>query len=227
MLTGNATAVVYLRVSTADQALGLVAQWRLCRAYAAAQGLRIVAVRRDRGVSGGAELDDRPGLMAALGELRARGAAVLLVAKRDRLARDAYVALAVERAAAKLGAQVLCADGAGNGQDAAAVLMRRILDAAAEYERAIIRGRVKAALHVKRTRGEKLGGAVPYGWRVVDGGRLAPVEGERVAAELAAYHAQAGRSLRQVAVLLELAGHRPRGGGRWRPEQIRRMLRAA
>jgi hypothetical protein len=51
----------------------------------------------------------------ALGELRALGAGVLVVAKRDRLARDVYVAATIERAVASGGARVVSADGTANG----------------------------------------------------------------------------------------------------------------
>lgn len=40
--------------------------------------------------------------------------------------------------------------------------MRRIVDAFVEYERLVIRARTRAALTVKRSRGERIGG-IPYG----------------------------------------------------------------
>jgi len=36
----------------------------------------------------------------------------------------------------------------------------------ARFEKALIRSRIKAALAVKRSRGERVGGAPPYGFRV-------------------------------------------------------------
>ena len=38
-----------------------------------------------------------------------------------------------------------------------------MVDAFAEYERLVIKARTKAALGAKRKRGEKTGGAIPYG----------------------------------------------------------------
>lgn len=83
-------AVAYLRVSTTDQHLGPEAQRKSIETWAAANGVQVVAWHADPGVSGGSDLDDRPGLVAALAELRLVGAGVLVVAKRDRLARDVY-----------------------------------------------------------------------------------------------------------------------------------------
>lgn len=79
-------AVGYIRVSTDEQVNGPKAQADALAAWCARNGVELVAVHHDHGVSGGAELDKRPGLLAALDELE-RGD-VLLVAKRDRLARS-------------------------------------------------------------------------------------------------------------------------------------------
>ena len=64
-------AVIYQRVSSGDQSrtgLGLFDQEKRCRAWAEAQGLRVVAVHVDDGVS--AKNLDRAGLRAAIASLR-------------------------------------------------------------------------------------------------------------------------------------------------------------
>lgn len=220
-------AVAYLRVSTDDQALGLEAQRTLVASYAAAHQLKVVAAERDEGVSGGSEMDAREGLARALGAIGAHKASVLLVAKRDRLARDTFIACTIERACAKLGAQVVCADGVGNGDDPASQFMRRILDAAAEYERGIIRARVKAALAVKKARGE-LTGSAPYGYRAVaapSGVQRLVEDVDEMEARLTARAAmESGASLRMTCEVLKNHGHIPRSGGEWHPEQVRRMV---
>jgi site-specific DNA recombinase len=48
--------------------------------------------------------------------------------------------------------------------------MRTVIDGAAAYERALIRARTKAALAVKKARGESTGTA-PYGYRVGPDGK--------------------------------------------------------
>jgi len=55
---------------------------------AAASCVEVLAWREERGVSGGAELTERPWLLAALDDVAAHRAGLLVVAKRDRLARD-------------------------------------------------------------------------------------------------------------------------------------------
>src|SRR3954469_11593790 len=89
-------AVAYLRASTDEQRLGPEAQRAAIEAWAAREGVSVVAWHVDAGISGGSDLADRPALVAALGALRAARAGVLVVAKRDRLARDVAVAAAIE-----------------------------------------------------------------------------------------------------------------------------------
>ena len=90
-------AVAYLRVSTEDQALGPEAQRAAIEAWAARQGVQVAAWHHDQGVSGATAIDDRPGLLAALRDLKALGAAHLVVAKWDRVARNVMIAAMVER----------------------------------------------------------------------------------------------------------------------------------
>jgi len=129
-MTTTANAIGYIRVSTdsqADSGAGQAAQRQAIEAFAKANGLTITAWHEDAGVSGAAAIEDRPGLVAALAGLR-RGD-VLLVAKRDRLARDTFAAMTIERTVAKRRASVMSADGIGNGDGAADAFLRSILDA--------------------------------------------------------------------------------------------------
>src|SRR5260370_31933372 len=80
-------AIGYIRVSTDEQALGPQAQREALRRWCATNGAELIATFEDLGVSGGLELDKRPGLLGALDALKAHNANVLLVAKRDRLHR--------------------------------------------------------------------------------------------------------------------------------------------
>jgi len=224
-----AVVVGYIRVSTEDQNLGPDAQRAALEAWAAAHGAELVAVFEDLGVSGATPAADRPGLLAALGAVVDLEANVLLVAKRDRLARDVVEAAMTERLAARSGARVVSAAGEGTDGDAddpSGLLLRRLVDAFAEYERAMIRSRTKAALAVKKARGE-LVGSVPYGYRLAaDGKTLVEVPEElevvRVARELRA----AGLSYRATAEELETRGLVSRNGRRFAPTQISRFLAA-
>src|SRR4051812_28580331 len=83
----------YVRVSTSDQAdgYGLEAQEAAIKTYCRAEGLRLVEILRDEGVSGSNGLDTREGLGVALARLEAGDGDLLVVSRLDRLARDLLV----------------------------------------------------------------------------------------------------------------------------------------
>jgi DNA invertase Pin-like site-specific DNA recombinase len=221
-------AVLYVRVSTEEQNLGPEAQRAAAQRWCDARGVALVCVCEDLGVSGGAPLDECPGLLASLDALAAHGAGVLLVAKRDRLARDVMKAAMVESLAAGRGATIESAAGEGEGSDPAALLMRRMVDAFAEYERALIRSRTRAALRVKATRGERVG-SVPYGKRLAaDGVHLEDSPDElAVLVEIRALR-DAGLSLRAIGRELNARGVTLRGLSDWtHANTVARALSAA
>lgn len=214
-------AVAYLRASTEDQKLGPEAQRAAIETWAAREGVQVVEWHVDSGVSGGSALDARPALGAALASLRGIGAGVLVVAKRDRLARDVAIAAMIEKATLAAGAKVVSADGAGNGDSPADAFMRTLLDGAAAYERALIRARTKAALGAKRARGERAGG-VPYGFTADDAGRLSPCAAEQAIVSVVAELRAAGMPLR--AIVIEL-GRRELVSRTGRPLQLTQVAR--
>jgi DNA invertase Pin-like site-specific DNA recombinase len=224
-MPSQSIAVGYIRVSTDDQSLGPEAQREAIEAYCASRGFQLVDVRFDLGVSGGTALEKRPGLLAALDALKVHRAGLLLVAKRDRLARDVVVAALVERLAEKHGATVESADGVGAGGGPEAQLMRTLVDAFAAYERALIRSRTKAALAVKRSRGERIG-EVPYGLRVTRDGKLETSEAEAFAVARVRKLRGEGFSIRAIAQRLDAEGLKPRGA-RWHPNTVARLLSRA
>ncbi len=218
-------AIGYLRVSTEEQTLGPDAQRTTLERWCEANKVELIEVFTDQGVSGGAALDKRPALLAAVAALKEHGAGVLLVAKRDRLARDTMLAAMVERLVEREGAKVRTADATSDGDEPEAVLMRRIVDAFAEYERLLIKARTKAALAVKRARGERTGD-VPYGWRLgADGVHLEPEHAEQRMVSSVRRARAAGMSLRAIRDHLASEGFTPRSGGRWHIQTISNILK--
>lgn len=216
--------VGYVRVSTDDQALSPDAQREAMARWCATTGRVLVATHEDIGVSGGSALDDRPGLMAALADVAERKAGVLLVIRRDRLARDPMVAAMVEAAAARSGARVASVAGEGTeSNDPTSMLMRRIVDAFAEYERLLIRARTKSAMAVLKSRGQTTG-VPPIGSQTGDDGRaLVPDESERAAIARARELRASGASIRGIAAALQAEGV-PCRGGRWHATTVARIL---
>jgi DNA invertase Pin-like site-specific DNA recombinase len=220
-------AVGYLRVSTDEQHLGPDAQRDALDRWCLANGYTLAAVHADLGVGGATSLDRRPGLLEALEAVKATGADVLLVAKRDRLARDPMVAAMIEAGVKRNGARILSAAGEGTDSDGPTdILMRRIVDAFAEYERLIIKSRTKAALAVKRSRGERTG-QVPYGFALnADGVHLEENPAEQRVIRLVLDLRADGLSLAKVAARLN-ADDVPARGKSWHPTSIARMVKRA
>lgn len=219
----------YVRVSTGDQAesgLGLAAQRKAIAEAGRRAGQGVAEVFVDAGVSGGAPIDERPGLLAAVNGLR-RGD-TLLVAKRDRLGRDVVAVALVERLVERKGARIVSAAGEGTeGNDPTHLLMRRLVDAFSEYERAVIRARTKAALRAKRDRGERAGN-VPFGFRLAPDGRtLLPDYGEQATADLARELRAQGRSLRSVVAALRERQVVGRTGRPLGLSQVQALLRSS
>jgi len=164
-------AITYVRVSSAEQAdqTGPERQRRNLRAFAAREGLQIVA-EHSEDISGTLPLEQRPELAAALVSAQARGAGVLLVDERTRLARDEYAAHDAIRTFAAAGIRVLYADGSNGAgsDDNSAHLLDSIGHAVAAYERRVIVARLAAGRQIKaaeQPHARKQGGRVPLGYR--------------------------------------------------------------
>jgi DNA invertase Pin-like site-specific DNA recombinase len=140
--------VTYYRVSTERQGrsgLGLEAQRAAVEAFMHANGPRSELASFTEIESG--KHADRPELAKAL--LRCRQThAVLLVAKLDRLSRDAAFLLTLQQGAVKF----VCAD-----MPEANEAMIGFMAVMAQYERQMISTRTKAALAAAKARGQVLG----------------------------------------------------------------------
>lgn len=220
------TAVAYLRVSTDDQRLGPEAQQAAIEQYTSNTQTALVASYLDRGVSGVSPLHERPALMQALDHAKALTKAIggvvsLVIAKRDRLARDMHVLAHIETHIPK-GIELVSADGVGNGTRPEDVFLRTLMGGVAQYERALIIQRTKLALRAKRARGE-CAGEVPYGYRR-NGARLEPEPAEVHVIERVHALASLGTSQRGIVRVLEAEGLLSRAGTPFRLSQVQRLL---
>jgi DNA invertase Pin-like site-specific DNA recombinase len=222
-----AKAIAYVRVSSdaqAESGAGLAAQRAAIEAYAKRAGIELAAWHEDAGVSGAAAIEDRPGLLAAIGQLR-RGD-VLLIAKRDRIARDTFLSLVIEKAVSKKGCAIASADNVGNGDGPADQFMRSIMDAAAQFERGLIRQRTRAAMAAKRRAGERIG-EVPFGWDADAEGNLIENSAEQRVIACIVDCRRAGMSLREIAAILNGRAITTKKGRAWYGETVRSILERA
>jgi DNA invertase Pin-like site-specific DNA recombinase len=229
-MRASASAIVYLRVSTdrqAESGLGLAAQRASIHTTAQRLGLSVTRVFEDAGTSGSLAIEDRPVLLDAVAMLK-RGD-TLIVAKRDRLGRDVIAVAMIERLVSKRGARIVSAAGEGSdSDDPAGVLMRRIVDSFAEYERALIAARTRAALAAKRRRCERISGLIPFGFRLGEDGRtLLAHDGEQAILCLIRDRRAAGCSLRVLSEELNRGGLRTRAGTPFGFQYVGKLARRA
>ena len=219
-------AVLYWRASKEEQKLSPDAQRAAAEQWAKREGVEIVGIFGDH-LSSVTAVEDRPGLVGALDALKASGAGVFLVAKRDRIGRDVVLVAMITRLVEREGAQVVSAAGEGNGDSPSDKLMRSIIDAFASYERDIIKSRTKAALAAKKARNERTG-LCPYGYRLHDDGKhLVPDEGEQDVMARVRSLAAAGLSQRKIVAQLTESGVRSRAGTPLGKIQVHRILHRA
>lgn len=217
-------AIGYLRVSTEEQAgsgLGLEAQRSAISAAASRLGFELSSFFADEGVSGALPPRERPELALALEQLGA--GEVLVVAKRDRLARDRVEIGLLERELAARGVRVFSAAGEGtDGTGSGALLQRGLADLLAEHEREVIRERTRAALAAKRARGERTG-AIPFGW-AERGGKLVEVLEEQLALVMMRRLRDEGKGVRAIAAALVAKGIPPKRARTWHPSSVKAIL---
>jgi DNA invertase Pin-like site-specific DNA recombinase len=148
---------------------------------------------------------------------------VLVAAKRDRFARDVVLAGMIARRVRKARATMATADGVGSAVGPEGEMMAGIVDVFAQYERAQIRSRTRAALGVLRARGQRVSGLPPYGYRFDASGVVLPEPAEQ--ATLARLRELRG-SVRAVAAQAASLGLRNRAGRPFAPSAVHAMRRA-
>jgi DNA invertase Pin-like site-specific DNA recombinase len=216
--------IIYLRVSTDQQVssgLGLEAQRQICLKLIPNDSQVIEFC--DEGYSGALEMEKRPALLSALNVLSKDD--VLLVAKRDRIGRDPIVNAMIERAVERKKARLISASGdVKDDNDPSSILMRRMVDAFAEYERLIIGARTKAALSVLKKDGKRTG-HIPYGYRLcTDNVHIEYNEDEQNTLNLIRNLRESGWSLRQIADELNDRKTWNRTGP-WNHVSVRRVMK--
>jgi DNA invertase Pin-like site-specific DNA recombinase len=222
--------VAYYRVSTGKQGrsgLGLDAQRSAVRTFLNGGSWELIAEFTE--VESGKRHENRPQLQEALRLCQLTGA-TLIVAKLDRLSRDAAFLLTLQNA----GARFVCAD-----MPDANSLTVRIMALVAQQEREAISTRTKAALAAAKARGVKLGGSrdtppppPPHAVGNVASSRVRTersIEHARnVMREIERARASGAQSLRQIAAALNERGiNTPRAGGRWQAAQVKAVMERA
>ena len=221
--------VAYYRVSTDRQGksgLGLDAQRAAVAQYVAGAG-GVVAAEFEEVESG--KRNDRPQLAAALAACRTRRAA-LVIAKLDRLARNARFLLHVVEGTGEAGVVFCDLPSVPPGPVGKFLLTQ--MAAVAELEAGLISQRTRAALAAAKARGTVLGNprlraGSPDQARAAAAAKSAQARARAadVLPYLDAARRAGARTLHELAEALTNRGvPTPAGRATWQPEQVRRIV---
>ncbi|MBV9977022.1 MAG: recombinase family protein [Hyphomicrobiales bacterium] len=217
-------AFAYLRTSSAAN-VGLdkdseKRQLATIEAYAARENVELVSSFYDAAVRGGDAIDARPGFAAMLEAIAVNGVRTIIVESANRFARDLIVQETGHRMLRDMGITLIAADSpdAFIEDSPTTVLIRQVLGAVAQFEKAALVAKLRAARERKRRlTGRKVGGRAS----------IAEMRPEVVeeARRLSRRRPKGGkRSLREIATELANTGHVAPSGKPYHPDMVRRML---
>lgn len=217
-------AIAYLRTSSATN-VGAdkdseKRQREAVAAFAKRAGYDIETEFYDAAVSGADPVDLRPGFAALLARVAGNGVKVVIVETANRFARDLIVQETGHKMLRSLGIELIAADSPDSFVDdtPTAILVRQILGAVAQFEKAALVAKLKGARErVRRQRGKCEGRkshveinpeAVALAKRLH---RASPKTGERM-------------SLRRISAELKAAGYVNERGREFNPNSVKSMI---
>jgi DNA invertase Pin-like site-specific DNA recombinase len=213
-------AFSYLRVSGKGQLEGdgFTRQREAIKRFAAANNLQIDREYAERGQSGTIEGMDRPAWIEMIAAIMGDGVQTILIERLDRLARDLmvqeHIIADLRRRRITLISTAepdLCQD------DPTRKLLRQIMGAIAEYDKAMTVSKLRGARQRQRTASGRCEGAKPFG------DDTHPGEAD-ILARMKALQAE-GRTLGGIAKQLNELGLATRHQGTWHARSVARILR--
>jgi DNA invertase Pin-like site-specific DNA recombinase len=198
--TACVDVVAYLRVSTdrqADRGLGLQVQRQAIELWSNRSGIRVAGIFSDEGVSGAVSPSERPGLSAALREIRQGRVEGLAIARLDRLARTLSIQEACLAQIWQWHGRVFTCDLGevmpDDQSDPMRTALRQMVAVFGQLERATITARMRDGRRKKAELGGYAYGAPPYGMRAEAGNLVEADEKQKHSDELWPWMLKANR----------------------------------
>lgn len=223
----TAKAVGYIRVSTESQAehgLGLSIQEshieKHCKKH---PQLTLSRIYKDAGLSG-STIENRPALLELLEDARKGLFSVVIVAKLDRIARDTFYTLWIEKELKKYGVELYSIAEPYRWDDPVQKIFLQIISSFAEYEKNRIVERLYSGRRKKLESGKYAGGRPAYGYKAKEGRLIVNSKEAETIKEIR--RLRMGRhSFKGIADKLNLAGIKPRRGVKFHASTIRYILK--
>ena len=221
------TAVAYYRTSSATN-VGAdkdsqKRQQDAINGYAKANGFQVTRGFYDAAVSGADPIDQRDGFVDMLAYMRGNGARIILVENASRFARDLTVQITGHELLKAEGFDIIPVDMPDHfvNETDTAVLVRNILGAISQFEKASIVSKLRKA---RDRKSKKLGRRVEgrKGYKDTNPAMV------REAKRLARKNPKTGkrRSLRQIAAELKKAGYSRKNGQAFNAQTVSNVLAA-
>lgn len=177
-------AVAYVRVSTKKQVsdgYGLDAQMEHVQDCASRDGLEIVEIFREEGISGKVDYDDRLAWLDMIEHMETNNIDVIVVPAADRMARDTYIQLRMLKELAEKGVEVHSyrePQLMDIEKNPLSKMLMTIMFSFAEYERSLIESRLRNGRKRKHKKGGVHTGRLPLGYKqeVVEGKKVVTVD---------------------------------------------------
>ena len=150
----------------------------------------------------------------------------IIIHRLDRLSRSTMNFLVAEDQLKKLGVSLKFAEGASNADTAEAQLMRVMLSAMSEFERSMIRTRIKQTKQHQKSLGKFLGGKIPYGYSTLNGDLIEDQQEQTIVQHMIRLR-ESGLSYSKVSKELTSMGYKTRGGKDFANVQIQRVINAS
>lgn len=162
-------AVGYIRVSTEEQVKhgnGMEIQRNEIVEYCKTQKIELLELFEDAGISGANEISKRKGLNELLQYCKDNKVNKVIVAKMDRLARDMYIQLWIEKELKIYDIDIMSiGEDNLNGNDYMTVAMRQMVGVFAQLEKSRISDRLLSGRRNKADKGIKSSGNCPLGYK--------------------------------------------------------------
>jgi DNA invertase Pin-like site-specific DNA recombinase len=202
---------------TREDGDGFDRQLLAIRRYCTANNLAVEHVYRERGVSGTVDGMERPTWIEMLAAIMANGVRVIVVERLDRLARDLMIQEHIIADLQRRGITLIsAAEPDLCSADPSRKLLRQIMGAIHEYDRAMVVLKLRGARQRAKARTGKCEGAKAFGHYPEEATAL------QRARELQA----AGHPVTTIAKTLDAEGHKTRQGRAWQSRVLGRLLRA-
>jgi site-specific DNA recombinase len=221
-------AIGYIRVSTEDQAkegVSLDNQKSKIVAYCQLKDLNLSEIIEDAGISA-KNITGRPGAIRVITLARKKQIDAVVVYKLDRMFRSTIDALETTKMFERHGVSFHSIEETLDTRSAMGMFFYSLTAALAEMERRLIGERTKSALAHKRSRNEKTGGDVPYGYDITPDGLLIKNDAEQKVIRLIRHLHRQGISLRRICIDLERHGYKTkRGNVKWHHATLEGILK--